>query len=148
VPRRPLTGRGAPPQAYEQYSGADLGAAARAGLARVAGLLLVVFAPARAEDAFWALVALVEDRLPASCVLKARAWSPDPSPGLHAACAAGRRGAERRRAAAWPACARAACASLIRLAGCGAPACHGEKYLVLGRGFEQGALSGAGCTLL
>jgi len=73
APRRPLTGRGAPAQAYEQYSGADLGAAARAGLARVAGLLLVVFTPARAEDAFWALVALVEDRLPASCVLKARA---------------------------------------------------------------------------
>jgi len=72
---RPADRGGAPPQAYEQYSGADLGAAARAGLARVAGLLLVVFTPVRAEDAFWALVALVEDRLPASCVLKARAWA-------------------------------------------------------------------------
>ena len=38
----------------------------------MAGLLLVVFSPARAEDAFWTLVALVEDRLPASCVLKVR----------------------------------------------------------------------------
>lgn len=57
-------------QAYEQYSSLDLSGAARAGLTRVAGLLLVVFSPARAEDAFWTLVALVEDRLPASCVLK------------------------------------------------------------------------------
>ncbi|KAK9845237.1 hypothetical protein WJX81_000734 [Elliptochloris bilobata] len=58
-------------QAYEQYSRLDLGAAAWTGLTRIAGLLLVVFSAACAEDAFWTLVALVEDRLPASCVLKA-----------------------------------------------------------------------------
>ena len=65
-----LTAGGA--QAYEQYSRLELGPAAWAGLTRIAGFLLVVFSPARAEDAFWTLVALAEDRLPASCVLKVR----------------------------------------------------------------------------
>ena len=64
-------------QAHLLHSGSDAGVPR--GMACIAAFLLAVLGPGREEDAFWTFAGLLENRVPASCVLEV---SPPPTAHL------------------------------------------------------------------
>ena len=61
-------------QAHLLHSGSDAGVPR--GMACIAAFLLAVLGPGREEDAFWTFAGLLENRVPASCVLEVSPTSP------------------------------------------------------------------------
>ncbi len=71
-------------QAHLLHGGADAGVPR--GMACIAAFLLAVLGPGREEDAFWTFAGLLENRVPASCVLEVSPASPQRTCPMHDRC--------------------------------------------------------------